>query len=321
MDEPTPAEPSRIPDWKLVVGSVEAASLALVSFIVKQRFHTNSCVTAQASRRPTLHARVTAICRLDWIHDETALEEVQTTIAFAMAEHKPLPALPTPSLTTLSVDARAHRGRLIRHLLAEVISNDPAVQVRLQEGWASALESALDDFSDNISRGGWLAGIRRRVESKYTPPRSQNSITLKDVGRVQSSNAIIQTRILPPAEEDPRPRTPLDLLEQLRKQVLQNTTVSVPGDKCHLLICLAPYSYGAHVHFPPTEYGSDNTQTHFGCTFAPLKYLLPADAEHIETTVLYGLTEWDSKFRSSQRLRTHISFPFVFQIRTLLHPV
>lgn len=230
-----------------------------------------------------------------------------------MADHKPLPALPTPSLTTLSIDARAHRGRLIRHILAEI--SDSAIQVR-QEVWASAFEGALDDFSDNLDRRGWLAGLRRRRDSKYKPPpQSQSQGTLKEAGRVQSSNAITQSRVFPSTEGPPR--IP-ELLEQLRKRVAQNPA-PVQEDKLHLLICLSPY--GARVHFPPTERGFDPNQANLGCTFAPLKFLLPSDTERIETAVLYGLKEWDGQYfepSSSVALSLILALS---QVQTFLHLV
>ncbi|KAJ7482740.1 hypothetical protein FB451DRAFT_1442403 [Mycena latifolia] len=92
---------------------------------------------------------------------------------------KPLSALPAPSRlltttttkekmegngnrtppTTLTADARAHRARIVRHVLSNA---DPALQVGEVEAWARAFEGALDALGDAVARGRWLAGVRRR---------------------------------------------------------------------------------------------------------------------------------------------------------------
>ena len=72
--------------------------------------------------------------------------------------NKPLPALPSPTLSILSVDARNHRAQLIQHFFSDI--HEPRIESR-RDKWLHALEEALDDLSLHFSRGDWLNCIRR----------------------------------------------------------------------------------------------------------------------------------------------------------------
>ncbi|KAJ7482707.1 hypothetical protein FB451DRAFT_1170568 [Mycena latifolia] len=112
------------------------------------------------------------------------------------SEGKPLPALPAPSRllpatttkerikgktppTTLAVDARAHRARIVRDVLS--CNADPALAPDDAERWASAVEGALDALGDAVGQwcgaGGWVAtdsprAVRRpcRFHRRRCPP-------------------------------------------------------------------------------------------------------------------------------------------------------
>lgn len=183
---------------------------------------------------------------------------------------KPLPALPPANPATLSIEARAHRGRLVRHLL--IGTSESSIQARL-DGWVHAIEEALDDLSLCIARGEWLAGVRRRRESKQRMRLS--------VAQENSAQSIQET-----------PASIPKALQRLREHISQSTVPSPENLPFHILLCLAPC--GVRVHLP----SDDPASTSIGCSFASAKFLLPpdTDAEHIETSILYGLHEWDGEF-------------------------
>ncbi|KAF5349966.1 hypothetical protein D9756_009237 [Leucocoprinus leucothites] len=191
---------------------------------------------------------------------------------------KPLPALPLTNLSTLNIEARAHRGRLVRYLLAE--SADASIQTRL-EGWVYAIEEALDDFSRCVGHGEWLAGVRRRREVKCRARLTQDKTN--DSARAPSPSPKTQETL-----EDAR--SPVQKkLQQLREHISHSATPSPEKSLYHLLLCLAPC--GLRVQDSSTDTGP----TSIGCSFASSKFLLPPDSDmdHIETAVLYGLHEWD----------------------------
>lgn len=224
-----------------------------------------------------------------------------------MAEHKPLPALPaTHNLLTLSIDARAHRARLIRHILSEVA--DPVIQSRL-EGWARTIEEALDELSSCIGRGDWLAGIRRRRESQLLArldsllaERTVQPEPRKDPSkenRLQSSASPNQhpppSLAFPSVNDTQSNRTRgREVLQQLRAHLSRHNVPTPDAQQLHLLLCLAPCT--TRVHFPAEDHGFDIIPGNISCTFISSKFSLPSDVDHIETAVLYGMKEWDGQF-------------------------
>lgn len=220
-----------------------------------------------------------------------------------MATHKPLPALPPPPLTTLSIDARAHRARLIRHLLSEL--PDPVIQAR-HEGWAFAIEEALDALSSSLAHNDWLAGIRRRRESNHrvkldtalaerTPKPETKKLqdTAPKESRTQSPPPVIapQPQIVDDVTTS-RTRTQ-EVLHQLRAYVSRTNVPTTEQQGFHILLCLAPH--GARVHFPGEDHGLSEIPANIGCAFVPSKFLLPPDVDQIETAVLYGMQEWNGQ--------------------------
>ena len=79
--------------------------------------------------------------------------------------NKPLPALPSPSLTTFLVDGRNHRVRLIQHSFSDICELRIDSESR-RDKWLHTLEEALDDLSLHFSHGDLLDCIRRGRELK-----------------------------------------------------------------------------------------------------------------------------------------------------------
>jgi 1-phosphatidylinositol-3-phosphate 5-kinase len=82
-----------------------------------------------------------------------------------MVDYKPLPAIPPPNinLTTLSIDARGHRSRLLYHFLAE--THDPEIDSK-REAWVCVFEDVLDEMGSCLHKGGWLAEFRKTREAR-----------------------------------------------------------------------------------------------------------------------------------------------------------
>ncbi|KAJ7078985.1 hypothetical protein C8R43DRAFT_910254 [Mycena crocata] len=224
-----------------------------------------------------------------------------------MADHKPLPAIPaepnaatagvpnvttpftpntpnpTPSapttpavqnLTTLSIEARAHRGRFIRHILSDAELEDG-------EGWACALEDALDGMSDAVARGKWLAGVKRgRRRRQIDAPRN----SLPTLSRTHTDTSGDAESVTFPA--------PPDALTQLRELAGQSILPSRSPVPKHLLLCVAPLGSRIAAPLPSEDSGFSIVPANVGCVFTPSVFAFPeSDAD--STSILYGLAEWN----------------------------
>lgn len=105
-----------------------------------------------------------------------------------MAISKPLPAIPKLAIgaTTLSVGARAHRSRLIRHILSQ--TQEPGIESR-RDGWAYVLEEVLDDLGDAMARGEWFSGVKQRRALKRTHLEKKAQAVKKDAESKRKTTA------------------------------------------------------------------------------------------------------------------------------------
>lgn len=213
-----------------------------------------------------------------------------------MTDHKPLPAIPAvvtvPNLTTLSIEARGHRGRFIRHILADAELDDTA------EVWASALEDALDTLGDAVGRGRWLAGVKRgrRERVDHIAP-ARKPMTRTDTMASQQSHVSEQ-----PADSVVSfPQSPdEEALRQIRELASQPMLPSPKLEPKHLLVCVAPL--GSRVVVPNEDSGFDLIPANVGCVFKPGAFSLPEDNSDEPLSILYGLAEWDSTSSGNVKL-------------------
>ncbi|KAF7303780.1 hypothetical protein MIND_00607600 [Mycena indigotica] len=198
-----------------------------------------------------------------------------------MAEAKPLPALPTQdnvttnlALTTLSTDARSHRGRLIHALLTE-----EGIEGEERDAWAASLQEALDALSDGVARGRWLAGVkraRRRTE--------RDSDTLSLSSSIISVSTTSTTSSVTP-----------DTLAALRVAIAQPIVPSPDPEPRHLLLCVGGSS---RIRVLPSEDSGFNlVAASVGCQFRPGAFDLPDDDSEARDAVLFGLEEWDDNLK------------------------
>lgn len=218
---------------------------------------------------------------------------------------KPLPAIPKLAIgaTTLSVGARAHRSRLIRHILSQ--TQEPGVESR-RDGWAYVLEEVLDDLGDAIARGAWFSGVKQRralkrarlekkaqEEKKDAESKRKTAEKSKDKKDASATSTVIEAvEVVKPAAAS---QSPVDILKDIRSlasnRVLPESTGSPPS---YLVLCVAPH--GSRPPLPAEDSGFDVVPANIGCSFSAGTYSLHVtDWDELTTTVLYGLREWEGK--------------------------
>ncbi|KAJ6632234.1 hypothetical protein B0H10DRAFT_2206622 [Mycena sp. CBHHK59/15] len=204
-----------------------------------------------------------------------------------MANPKPLPAIPVvatvPKLTTLSVEARGHRGRIIRHILSETQLDKDS------ELWASALEDALDELGDSVARGRWLAGVKRGRRARVGPHARK---PMSRTATMSSYDGSVSEVSDPTSDHASFPSSPGDeALRQIRELAAKPTIPSSKPYPKHLLLCVAPL--GSRIALPSEDSGFDIIPSNIGCTFKAAVFSLPADDSDEPSSILYGLAEWD----------------------------
>ena len=172
---------------------------------------------------------------------------------------KPLPALPIPSLTTLSVEARKHRTRLIQHFFSDI--HEPRIESR-HEGWLHALEEALDDLSVHFGDKDWLSSIRRGRKLKQ-----KQRVHLHNEGQ----------------HDKPLPESPEEHLKKLRLLIARSGPPPTELRGGHLVLCVSPYQGP----IPSEDSGFDVVPANIGCTFSEGSFSLQQDDS--DATLLYGL--------------------------------
>ncbi|RDB21822.1 hypothetical protein Hypma_010794 [Hypsizygus marmoreus] len=202
-----------------------------------------------------------------------------------MVDHKPLPAIPTSaSLTTLSVDARQHRGRLIRHFLSEV--HEFGINSR-REGWAYVIEEALDELGQYLGKGDGLEGIRKSKEAQRNTRKRE-----RDAERELQVQETVKSKKLPKAPSNETPKHSSD--GKVLTEGASHTSKDLPPHPLSttasgklLLLSVAPL--GSRTPVPTEDSGFDVVPANIGCTFIPGTYTFQ-DTDL--PTVLFGRGEW-----------------------------
>ncbi|TFK37716.1 hypothetical protein BDQ12DRAFT_684579 [Crucibulum laeve] len=245
-----------------------------------------------------------------------------------MADHKPLPAIPSGStFSTLSVEARGHRSRLIRHILSE--TQEPGIDHR-RDGWAYALEEALDEMGQAMSREEWLDGIHRgrevrrltRQEQKENVQDTVKGMSVQAEGPTvaETTLELSQLQAKPPGE---------DSVKQLRALTSRPPLPSEKPNPSHLLLCASPY--GRRAPLSANDSGFDMVPANIGCVFASGIFAFPHEGD--DSAILYGLREWEAPsddatyrilggtftFKGLNSQREHYSLYKVLKIAIYVH--
>jgi 1-phosphatidylinositol-3-phosphate 5-kinase len=231
-----------------------------------------------------------------------------------MVNHKPLPEIPPPdiNLTTLSVDARTHRSRLLSHFLSEI--HEFGIETK-RDVWVGVFEDVLDEMGTCLNEGRWLAEFRKTKEGRRERRRAEREAKMqheavkpKKLVKSQSAGSGTGTGASEATHEHKLSST--NSSDESRtttsgstKLVAKPTLVQAPEEK-RLLLCVAPL--GSR----PTEdsgFALVNHDIPVGCTFVPGLFTFPG------ATVLYGNSEWTSKLLPQ-------SYPTKLTISIQTHP-
>ncbi|KAI0656007.1 hypothetical protein C8Q70DRAFT_1013970, partial [Cubamyces menziesii] len=221
---------------------------------------------------------------------------------------KPLPEIPSSSRRiqsnlTFTVEARAHLRRFIVRAL------DEESDIRDRETWAERIESALDELGANISRGGWLAGLRRgryvkrqhhdeqekqRAEERAKREREEEEKAKNKTakGRSKMREVVLDDGYIEDAPTDDQLNTALD---QIRVLVTVPAPPTPKPSVKHMLLVVTGLS--SHAIDLTEDMGFRLVRPAIGCTFKAGEYMLPRVAAPIDPSdnvALYGLHEWDA---------------------------
>ena len=232
-----------------------------------------------------------------------------------MDEIKPLPDLPPLAhLATLSNDARNHRSRFIRHILSEI--DDPGLDKRLTD-WTRAIEDALDDLGQYISREEWLAGFRRKQDTARQAPNRHGAppglMKDKSEGKEGHHRPLLDTAASaswttisshsvrgsssssdgasssPGSEKDEKTH----VLIQMQKLASLPDLPSPNPIINHLVLCAAPV--GTHVSGVSEAGALRSPGPQVGCVFTPSVFS-NTDTPPSAATILYGLDDWEGEW-------------------------
>ncbi|GBE86058.1 hypothetical protein SCP_0805820 [Sparassis crispa] len=223
-----------------------------------------------------------------------------------MAFEKPLPDVPSriPNLTTLTLVASAHLHKFIRNSLKE-----EGEFTGEREVWANALQDALHELGADISRGGWLTGIkrsrtarqkarqRRREQEKRecVERNSKRRIDERDAEKEQTNDlepGCVRLASSETVKAFPRLHAGNNreaALSHLREAVSKPFPPSPKPPARHLLLTVDAFSSPTAVQ--EREFHVVRAGT--ACLFVNDVFTLPTDGDDTPGRVLYGLDEWE----------------------------
>ncbi|CDO76841.1 hypothetical protein BN946_scf185033.g38 [Trametes cinnabarina] len=221
---------------------------------------------------------------------------------------KPLPEIPSGSRAnrvnlTLTIEARAHLRRFIARAL------DEEADVRDRDTWAERIESALDELGASISRGGWLAGLRRgrnvRRQHNYELQKQREEERAKrekeEEEKAKGKSAKGRSKIRELVLDDSHiPDMPTNeelnsALDQLRVLLVKPFIPTPMPSVKHLVLAVSGFS--AHHSDPTEDMGFRLIRPAIGCAFIANDFSLPNVAypvDEADSAILYGLQEWDA---------------------------
>ncbi|KAI0643396.1 hypothetical protein C8Q79DRAFT_1074629 [Trametes meyenii] len=228
-----------------------------------------------------------------------------------MSPEKPLPDIPSSSFRlsrfssniTLAIEARAHLHRFVSRAL------DEERDLCDRETWTERIESSLDEVGASISRGGWLAGLRRaryvrkcrhdEEEKRRSDERAQKEREEEEKtrGRTVKNRSRMQEVVLDDSdvEDAPTDGERNAALEQLRTLASKPSLPSPKPSVKHLLLSVS--GLASHMAEPMEDMGFRLVRPAVGCSFTTSEFALPktvAPEDDTDAVVLYGLREWDA---------------------------
>jgi 1-phosphatidylinositol-3-phosphate 5-kinase len=218
-----------------------------------------------------------------------------------MVDHKPLPSIPNSGavtsnngLTTLSIDARAHRSRLLHHFLSEI--HEPGIESN-HDTLVTVFEGVLDEMGTCISKGEWLAAFRKTREVNRHRRRNEKEKEAKTQPGAVVPKKVVKTHSGSGsgASSDTSHELAQSASDESRtSNGFTSSTSPQPLVEKQLLLCVAPF--GSRISTPAEVNGFaliyHERRGDIGCTFVPGKFFI-SDTENM--TVLYGDKDWIGK--------------------------
>ena len=209
-----------------------------------------------------------------------------------MVDVKTLPPLPIENPSNLSVDARSHRLRLIRHLLSD--AHDTAIDKR-RDAWTAAFEDVLDDFGSCLHSEDWLSAFKKSSELRRIAWQKQHAeLERKIREQAAKHRRLVKAMQMTTGDDNGRKevgKKSAQGAESLHKdeepsQSHKPPTSQIRSEKC-LFLSVAPL--GARFPLPSEDSGFILVPSDVGCVFVPGTFTLP-DAQEVK--VLYGSNDW-----------------------------
>ena len=236
----------------------------------------------------------------------------------AATTQKPLPAIPEAPVTSpyavLTIEARAHLSKFIRHILAE--DEQTSILDPQRDAWARVLEGALDELSESISKGDCLSRLKRArelMDSRRDSVKASQG-TEADKSSLASANGskrrghsvddkhsehtgdshLASTHSTKSAGSADRTLA-LDQLRILLSQPASDSAAESSNHPAsHLLLSVAAFKIAS----ARDDNGVHVIAANPGCTFEAGKFILPSantDESVGDGVVLFGIDEWDGQ--------------------------
>ncbi|KAI0773107.1 hypothetical protein BD413DRAFT_539189 [Trametes elegans] len=223
-----------------------------------------------------------------------------------MSHEKPLPNIPRASHIatnlTLTIEARAH----LRHFITRTLEEEH--DVRDRDTWAERIETSLDELGASISRGGWLAGLRRAryvrkqhhdederrraaERAKKEKEEEERAKSKSTRGKSRIREVVLEDELVDDPPTDEQRNAALSELRGLAAK--PHLPTPKPSIK-HLLLVVSGLTSQAE---PSEDMGFRLVRPAIGCSFKTSEFALPKAAAPVDETdavVLYGLDEWDA---------------------------
>ena len=216
----------------------------------------------------------------------------------------PLPPTPTTRGIALSVAARAHLHRLLQHIIEE------EADLRDRDAWAECLEASLDELGAALTRGGWLAGLRRareirkqvhdeaeriRYEARAERMRKEEEERARK-GTAKSKPSRLRESV---SDEDDAPRAKTTeeqtaVLDKVREVAAKPPPPSPKPSTKHLVLSVS----GPPSTEPAEDMGFRLVRASPQCSFRADEFWLPktvVGVDNTEPVVMYGLDEWEGE--------------------------
>jgi 1-phosphatidylinositol-3-phosphate 5-kinase len=246
-----------------------------------------------------------------------------------MVDHKPLPSIPNGVGVTngngLSIGARAHRSRLLHHLLSEI--HEPGIENK-HDALVTVFERALDGIGTCMNKGEWLATFRK---TKEVDRRRRRNLKEKEAGTQPGLGTVAPKKVVKThsgSGSGTPSETSHELAQSIRHSCNESRNNGTSGGSTssrsnltsltlvekRFLLCVTPFRGRISTPTEVNVFTLIHHERDVECTFVPGKFPV-SDTEDV--TVLYGDKDWIGKLSSLRYATRHDKL--VFQFPSIRH--